>query len=125
MSPSQRIFRFVVAGALGIAVGLLMPVPGFVVPTLAVATFTLSCFALRCLSLWVTFAFTLLIGGTPILAFTFGYWSHAPLLESLLVPVEGFVRHFQLVVAFFLAPLAVAALLHVVLRRIGVWHVQA
>jgi len=124
MPVSQQVFRYLVAATLGIAVLLLLPVPGLLGPTLAVIAFILSCYALRCVSLWVTFAFTFLVGSIPILAFTYGYWSHSPLLESLLVSVEGFAQHFKLVVAFFVAPLAVGALLHVLLRRIGVRHVR-
>ena len=124
MFPFQRTVRILLAAALGVAVGLLWPGPGFIVPTLAVVTFILSCFALRCLSIWVTFAFVIFVGMTPILAFAYGYWTHTPLLESVLISAEGFARHFNLGVALFLGPLAAGVLLHVILRHIGVRHVR-
>ena len=123
MSVAQQIFRYFVAAILGIAAWVLLPVPGLFGPTFAVVTFVFSCYVLGSLSVWVTLAFTLLVGSTPILAFAFGYWSHSPLLQSLLVSVEGFAQRPTLVVAFLVAPLAVGVLLHVALRHIRVRNV--
>jgi hypothetical protein len=105
------------AAIVGIAIGLLLPVPGSFAPTIAVLSFVLASFLLRCASAWATLVFALFVAASPALAFAAGLSAHTPVLASLAQAFVGFASHLSLVLLFVALPLAAGGLFHFVLNR--------
>jgi hypothetical protein len=117
MHKPKRTVGLALAATVGIAIGLLLPVPGSFAPTIAVLSFVLASFLLRCASAWATLVFALVVAASPALAFAAGLSTHTPVLASLGQAFEGFASHLSLVLLFVALPLAAGGLLYCALNR--------
>ena len=124
MQMPNRAVGLALAAIVGIAIGLLLPVPGSFAPTIAVLSFVLASFLLRCASAWATLVFALVVAASPALAFAAGLSTHTPVLASLAQAFVGFASHLSLVLWFVAMPLAAGGLLHLVLNRAFSSHVR-
>ncbi len=117
MQMPNRPVGLALAAAAGIAIGLLLPVPGSFAPTIAVLSFVLASFVLRCASAWATLVFALVVAASPALVFAAGLSTHSPVFASLAEAFVGFASHLSLVLLFVALPLAAGGLLHFALNR--------